>query len=984
MAKKQKKEQDIGFDFSEIKGKLFSKSPKGKSGFNKYSTIIIIVAFILISMVFSIHYRAYSANLPMAEDLAENSVKNMLKNNVASQVKSKYPNLPNEEVQKIINQQVSAILEQGTINSGGQQVAIDQIIEQQANYYREQLQHEDGHTYLLAIDPYYFYRHTQNYLEQGNEWGAEKNGGYYDPLVLAGMPQENRNPNENALKNLHVLVSAWTYRIMSFFNGNITLMGAMFWVPVIIASISVIPAFFIGRKISGDFGGLLSAMFIALHPAFISRTAGGFSDTDAYNILFPLFAAWFFLEALDAKDIKNASIWGAATGLAMGLFAFAWQGWYFMLMFIFITAIVYLAYKIIAKRKGLFDFQKSIKDKSVKQAAIVTGVFVVATSFFVSLFTSFKEFMRVFSIFDFTQIKVVGISKIWPNVYTTVAELNPQNLAKTLNQVSMSSNFLLLAAFIGVSLPLAFYHGRKKATSWGSWVYLSAIIFWSLLLVSISRAMTEGQIAFAVLLGLPAAVYGVYRAYKKEDVPIHYTVLLLVWFAGTVYATGKGMRFVILIVPVFSIAAGIAIGRLIEPLKTLGKLIEVKPLYLRTAAAVIIFLLLFAPIIPGNIASKAEAQAKNEIPSMNDDWYNTLTKIKKESEPDAIINSWWDFGHWFAAIGQRPVTLDGGRQNSPQAHWLGKLMLTSDENESVGILRYLDCGANTGYDELLELNNNSPLPRYTTIQQIYSILPKNSEGANKILVNEGFSQQEADDVMQFTHCKPPENYFITSQDMVGKSGVWAHFGSWDFERASMFNLVHNNDKDDAVSILQEQFGFDENNAENKYNEIMSANADKWIAPWPGYMGSANCNENNGTISCNNGIEFNLKTEEFGQSLQQGKFPENIAYIKDGEFKVKTYEENLLELNDNNPFHKSHLGIAFVPRNGGYQAVLMDSRLTGSMFTRLFYFENQDGGLKHFEKFHQTTDINGQKIIVWKVNWEGSGSAGNESQSVFEI
>ena len=30
---------------------------------------------------------------------------------------------------------------------------------------------------------------------------------------------------------------------------------------------------------------------------------------------------------------------------------------------------------------------------------------------------------------------------------------------------------------------------------------------------------------------------------------------------------------------------------------------------------------------------------------------------------------------------------------------------------------------------------------------------------------------------------------FTSDDMVGKSGVWGHFGSWDFDRALIYNTL---------------------------------------------------------------------------------------------------------------------------------------------------------------------------------------------------
>jgi len=47
---------------------------------------------------------------------------------------------------------------------------------------------------------------------------------------------------------------------------------------------------------------------------------------------------------------------------------------------------------------------------------------------------------------------------------------------------------------------------------------------------------------------------------------------------------------------------------------------------------------------------------------------------------------------------------------------------------------------------------------------------------------------------------------------------------------------------------------------------------------------------------------------------------------------------------------------------------MDSDLTASMFTRMFY---QEGiGLKHFKKFSDERSVFGSRIIVWKVDWEG--------------
>jgi len=66
-----------------------------------------------------------------------------------------------------------------------------------------------------------------------------------------------------------------------------------------------------------------------------------------------------------------------------------------------------------------------------------------------------------------------------------------------------------------------------------------------------------------------------------------------------------------------------------------------------------------------------------------------------------------------------------------------------------------------------------------------------------------------------------------------------------------------------------------------------------------------------------------------------------------------------------------LGTTLVRDGNRLLSVLMDYELAGSMFTRLFYFENSDDGLVHFDKFHRVIDVTGAKILVWKIDWAGT-------------
>ncbi len=977
----------------------------------KVLTIFSIIILIGIAMYAAAHFRLYPDELPMIDEYAENRIHELIWQQEMQIVQQSYPNLPENELESMAHERYQAVLERGQVNVGPNEVQdIDQLVSDQSEMIKQQFRHDAGNTYLLGIDSYFFYRSTKNYIEDGNQFGAvDEDGKYYDPLILGGLPEHQMRKYDQPVRSLHIYMSAWLYHVMSFFNNSITVMGATFYIPIVIAGLSTIPAFFIGRRIAGNLAGFFSALLIAIHPAYLNRTPGGFTHTEGQNILFPLLIVWFFFEALNAKNQRDALIWSGLCGLAMGLFSFAWTSWYFMPLFIFGAGFAYLAYLF------LFyiyhgNLKKGVQKNEFKNSYITLIGTAISSFVFVNLITDFSNFMKVFGIFDFTQLRIAGITRIWPNIFTTVAELNPITVAEAISQVSVGSKLLFFLAVMGFALPMVY--NKKGKMKIGDSVFIFAVMIpWAILLY-ILASFVQSQITFAVLLTLPIAAFALYKIYIKETLNPQYSIMLLIWFAGTLYATSNGVRFVLLMVPAFSLAAGIAAGIIVKASSEwISKNLSINRI--ATSLVLGILIISFAFLVPYNTSAYScgggscsviditDHQAKNHIPSMNDGWYDTLVKIRDESSEDAIINSWWDFGHWFIAIAERRVTLDGGRQNRPQAHWLGKLMLTEEEEESVGILRYLDCGANYGFDLLLEYMDESRIDHYNTITLLYETLPIWERQKAKDILMEYITEEEAEDVLQYTHCEnPPENYFITSEDMVGKAGVWAHFGAWDFERASMFNLVHNNRRAVALEILEEEFNVE--NPEEKYDEIMNADADQWVSPWPRYHNQGRCQQEGDNVICQNSLstntpqgtielvyqtQLNLETEEVsmtniiqtsaGQELErtEGR-PKKISFVKDGEFITKEYDDTIMGPNNR------EMGIAIYPDGNSYRSVMMDSELTASIFTRLFFFENQDGGLKHFDKFHQTRDANGQKIIVWKVDWPGEDL--EEQETAFEI
>ncbi|MFW6220519.1 MAG: STT3 domain-containing protein [Nanoarchaeota archaeon] len=966
MASKRNKKLKNKNTKKEISTKKETKDDNSKfklpqfNNLKKYSKIIIPIFFLIICLSLSIYLRVQPADLPATEMWAEKSMIESIKQDIKNNVNAQFPNLPENEKNNIIDEQLNEALKK-------QKDEINSAIKQQSDFFKSHFINEEKNTtYLLAIDPWYFYGLTKNYIETGNEFGLteeEAKDGYYHPLRAAGTPVEIKGKDSRNVRELHIYVNAFIYKINKLFNPDVSLMKVLFYVPVILGTLMIIPGFFLTRKIAGNFAALFAGIIIAIHPSLLTRTIGGFNDTDAYQILFPLFAIWFLFESFSSKNITKLSIWSILAGLSIGLFAFAWNGWSFIFLFLILTSIAILSYKILTKYNDLINFNFKTIFEKIKLNLYSFLIFILSSAIFITIFTSFTKFTniinRIYSfLFDY---KTVATTTIWPNVLTTVAELNPIGANKVLTQISLESNLLLFFGLIGIFLPMIYF---KKNKTIKDWLFLVGTSIYYLIIITSLKSFANAYILLPILIGLPIASYILYNIYIKENIDIKFSTILLLYYGAVIFSGQNGVRFVLLLMPAFALSIGITIGFILKYLPEITK----KYLELPKIVAIIIISLLFLILFINPIKSSFET-SQQMAPSMNDGWYDVLKNIDDKASEDAIINSWWDFGHWFVAIAKRPTTFDGAMQNNPRAHWMGKALITPTENESVGILRYLSCGGNYGYDLIKEKTHNDS---FTSVNILYDIIPKNKENALKILIENNISENDAKEILEYTHCDNlAENYLITSQDMVGKGAVWGHFGSWNFTKSLMYNQIRKMPENKAIEHLIENFNLSETKAKNYINEIKTTSAKDWISPWPGYLGSSNCNKiNETTINCQDGIIFDLEKEEImplnlGDNIE--RYPKNILYFSEKENKTiyKEYNnKNIITLQNGRS-----VGVGIYKDGNQYKSILMDYELTNSMFTRLFFFENINNELEYFEMFDKTTTITGEKIIVWKINWD---------------
>jgi len=675
----------------------------------------------------------------------------------------------------------------------------------------------------------------------------------------------------------------------------------------------------------------------------------GISKTDNLNIFFPLMITWLYLEAFENESTLKSVILATLSGLFAGVYTFGWSGWWYIFDFILVTNITYIIYYMLKHRKEIksnaFGF---FKKKNTWMLFLILIIFFVSAMICAINVTSKEVFTLFYSgPIGFINIHRVAIDTIWPNVFTTVAEQNASSITETIS--SMGGNFLFFISLLGILITLSAKNlvdlsdDEKKFEIW----FLAIAAFWLLLSIIVIQTNVYYLIAAIVLPIVVRMIIDLKS--KSEGIDFKFAFLMTLWFAATLFASIIGVRFSLLLVPAFCVAFGVFAGIFYTKFSDwISKEMRITSKLTKPATFIMLLLVIIGPI------SVSYVEAKSRSTDFNRAWYDALSKIDSESAPNAIINSWWDFGHWFKYFGNRAVTFDGTSQEYPPVHWIGRVLVTDNEKEAVDILRMLDCGNYMGTTRLNEFVKDD----LKTVKIMKKIISLNKTEANKYLLSNRLDSNQAKSVLEYTHCDAPEDYFITSDDMVLKSRVWAHFGLWDFDKAAIHSSVKNYTGNDPIKFIATQFNLDESVANQYYYDIQTIDANDWISPWPSYLTAISpCYTNdNITIYCDNGLIFNTSSKDAQLSLGVGRKLKSVVYAnKDG------IKEKIID-----PI--GDISAAIYPKGDSYFSILMDPQLANSMFTKLYFFRGH--GLKYFKLFDYQRSIFGTDIYVWKIDWEG--------------
>lgn len=877
------------------------------------------VFLLLIILIFGLFFRVYPAMLPIIDKGVDDNIDQALYMQFLDKAHKNYPMLSLADKEQFARKEVEDFKK----NSQEYKEERERRITKLKNALTK-----DGFLYPARIDPYHHLDHTLNVLDHGYRGSTMINGTKYDMRVLAPVGKER--DTESLLPHFAALF----HKTLNLFF-DLTILQTFVLIPILI-SLGILTLFFlIGRKLMGNAGGFFVGFFAALDPWGVSREFVGFTDTDVFNVFFYLFilylfmimVGWYFKE----KKVFNIKIflWLLAFCFCIGLFAFTWSGWWNIVLILLSSLVVFMGYIWIRYR--------TYKHLLFKKAAFLLGSIYVGAGIFTIPLIEFHNFIKIIPVhyireffFGATFSQAGEKSHLLPSVYAFIGEL------KSLSVVEIFDMFGL------------FY-----------------------LLVFIAGIGCLGYVAYSSMKQNkpePKADQQPHDFPSTEEIPVLFFIIFLAFSAMTTAMILTGVRFFVYFSIPYSIISGFFFAFIF--VKSSTKIASLFHIEKTLVGGVIFILFLFlvgiSPIPPfceHGICGESLENAETLIIIYDDPFDTFMSQIKEKTNEQAIITSWWDYGHLFKSMARRRVTVDGSTQGTSPTYWVGRLLTTDNTREARGILQLLDCGSGNSYDLLFDETDS-----YQAFLILENIVKMNKAEAKTYLQQlaiKGTIKEEIIPVLlEKTKCDFSDAYIFVTDDLAIKSIAWAHYGLWNFHKAKWYSLL--DDVEAFNAFGQDQLNLSKHETHEIFVDLQTMTDEKELKQWLSQLPLSEeivCRKIDTKLSCTfkqggGTIPFgiDLTTKEFFYPKGYSSLFSSLTWTDGTQIYEKTFPEAKLPV----------AAIITDQEEDNKQTVLMiDTPLQKSMYVRLNYFKEVP--LPHFSLVANNTNWRYGDISLWKVD-----------------
>ncbi len=477
--------------------------------------------------------------------------------------------------------------------------------------------------YLYGVDPYYHFNNIKNLVELGDSLFPLS---LYSPAIFL-------------------------YSILKFFN--ISLYDSFRLTSPIFGCLTVITVFFLAREFLNRKLAFLSAISLALIPAFITRTFAANYRGDIFSMFFYTLGFLFFIKAVKLHAGKPGGkrvylLAAAATlaGISFAFSAFVWSVGYIFSMVIlsvFLIAVSILAFIEPGKTGDPGAVGERVIRGTLVSYAVITGLGVILIYIFNHFElgrspTGFSDFYRyVFPLsLGFSFILALMSSKLRDWTARKKAYLAAASL---LAAVVVMSTFLdgTIERILGIYGKIESYKMSRPTAELGS----------------VDKDMLFERFSIFTLL-VPAGLFLMLKEFSKQKRMEQ--ILLFVWFfSGLFIIYQVGQRGIFSSSIPFAIIGAYVFAYVFRVLKS-----RKRPAHQISAISITSILPILSILSILFVAYGGVNFATEQRPLINDNWNKSLSWLMENTPENAVVISWWDYGYWIRTIGGRRDVINPG------------------------------------------------------------------------------------------------------------------------------------------------------------------------------------------------------------------------------------------------------------------------------------------------------------------------------------
>ena len=471
------------------------------------------------------------------------------------------------------------------------------------------------------------------------------------------------------------MTAAILYDIVSFLGVNVDLMAFCSFLPAIIGTLCCLIVYFIGKDMGGKAIGLFAALFLALAPSFLARTALGFFDTEVPGMLGLLLFIFLFLRAIEeTRSLRSSLIYSFGAALALAYFIVGWGAAYFIMD----LAVLFVFVLILLKRY------------------IPRLLLSYSITFGLALFIATK--VPYISIGYVTSGAVMPIAGVF--LLLCVAEVLRNNISMRTKVSLVVASLVAIVAGFAVMWQLGRLEGLagKFITVLDPFVRAASPLIES---VAEHRISAWGNLYFELGLVILFFLAGLYFTLRN---PTNRNVFLLLFGATSLYFAASMVRLLVIFAPAFSLLAAIGILGILKPfyallreapqiaIKSKRRIARVSKEYSGAAIFLVFMLLLtnlaFSPQNSGIPRVYNQAYSPLTISAASlpvapsepaPEWLDMLSWAQNNLQSTTVVCAWWDYGYWLAILGNVTSLADNATVNATQIENIGFIFIAPED-----------------------------------------------------------------------------------------------------------------------------------------------------------------------------------------------------------------------------------------------------------------------------------------------------------------